>query len=364
MTMNRDCTKKCVRAGLAAVLAGCFLSIACSSIPTDIPVVDSRWVFEVKSTTIGVDGLLPAGVSVSGDAFAVAVDSVTAESSLRDLCAECEDALDAPVPKPAFNGRLTATAMLPAAMSSAELAAGDVAFVFRHDFDFDPLRPAGGTPGRLTVVLTEAGGREVARLVLDGNTDSLPPNAAVARTVALTPGAVGARFAMTIEIDSPAGGRDARHLVLLRAGDRVKVSAAPAGVRVSSARVNVAGRRVSIVPAEIGVEDVDGGIVDRIQSGAIVLDIANPFGTGLTAQMRIFRDGEIVVAKDFMVAPTPNSTVSFDLTADEFRTFLGRSGVQLGGSGVVTSPARAIVVAPSMEVEIDGKVDLTLRVGG
>ena len=234
----------------------------------------------------------------------------------------------------------------------------------QHNFGFDPLRPPGGSPGRLTATLAEAGGREVGRLTLNGATDSLPPVRLARRTIALAPGTIADQLTMAIEIESPAGGRDTEHRVPLQRSDRFLATVRPVDVRMSSAHVDVVGRRVRIVPAEIGVEGVDGGIVDRIQSGAIVLDVANSFRTGLQATMRILKYGEIVVSKGFTIGEAENSTVSLELTPEEFRSFLGQSGVRLSGSGIVTSPVGGIVVAPGMEVEINGKVDLTLRVGG
>lgn len=353
----------------AACVLACFLPGACS-IPTDLPVVDSRWVLEVQSTTIGVDGLLPAGVTLAGTSgpgggrvFAAEIAPVTEESSLASLCTECPET-DEPVFKPAFTGRITARAPLPADVSSAGLVSGAVALRLRHDFSFDPIRPPGGNRGRLTVSIAEAGGREIGRLELRGDADSLPPDRIAEHDIVLAAGLIEGELSMSIEIESPEGGRGAESRVRLGSTDRFVATAAPSDLRLSAAHVAVVGRRVSIEPAEIGVEGVDGGIVDRIQSGAVVFDIANAFRAGLDATMHIRRDGQAVVSKDFTVGDAANSTVSLELTADEFRSFLGQPGVTLVGSGVVTSPAGGIVVTPEMVVDIGGKVDLTVRVGG
>lgn len=349
---------------LAAVLAATFQT-ACD-VPTDVPVIDSRWVFEAKSTTIGVEGLLPSGVSVSGDAFAVEVGPATASETLGALCPECAVAAGRRVPKPAFTGSFVATSTLPSDVSSAELASGRMTLSLFHDFGFDPLRPPGGRPGSLTVTLTETGGRVVGRLTLNGASDSLPSQTAVEHEIALAAGTIGNEFSMEIEMDSPAGDReDRQHFVVLSDSDQVRATATPQDVRMSSARVDARGQRAEIEPADIGVESVDGGIVERIQSGAVVLDIANPFGVGLDAELRITRGGETVVAKDFVVTSAARSSASVALTAEEFRTFLGHPGVALGGAAVVSSsPAGGFVVAPDMEVAISSKIDLTLRVGG
>lgn len=340
------------------------LGVGCN-VPTDAPVIDSRWLFEVHSTTIGVEGLLPDSVSIDDGAFAVEATPVAASEDLGGLCPDCRTGPGGSVPKPAFSGSFEARASLPSGLSSGEVASGTVQLELVHNFGFDPIRPPGGAPGSLVATLTEeTGGRVVARLELDGATDSLPPDASFSAMLPLAPGSIGGALSMRFEVESPAGGTSAAHRVSINAQNHVRATATPMDVRLSSVRTDVLGRSASLEPAEVDVAGVDAGIVDRIQSGALVLEFANAFGAAMDAQLHIVQEADTVVSKPFKVTDGPNSTTSVELTADEFRAFLGKPGVMLAGSGVVTSPADGISLTPVMEVRIDGKIDLVLRIGG
>lgn len=335
---------------------------ATCNVPTDAPIIDTRWLFEVHSTTIGVEGLLPDSVSIGEGAFAVDAASVETVEELGDICDECPR--EGRVPKPAFTASFEKRANLPSGLTSGDLASGGVEFALVHDFGFDPLRPPGGATGSLVATLRdEAEGRMLARLAIDGATDSLPPGVTFSRTVLLEPGAIGGTLSMRFEIDSPAGGQADSQWVSVDAGDHVRATATPVDVRLSAARTDVLGRTASLDPSEVDVAGVDPGIVDRIQSGALVLEFANAFGAALDAHLHILQGGDTVVSKPFKVSDEPNSTTSLDMTADEFRAFLGKPDVMLTGTGLVTAPAGGIVVTPAMEVQIDGKIDLVLRVG-
>ena len=349
-----------LRVGLVLTVA---LAPASCDLPTSAPVLETKWLFEVRSTTIDVDGLLPTGVTRDAGAFSVAVDPGQAGQGLDELCPLCLELQGRSAPKPAFTGGVADTLDLPASVVSADLATGSVELSFHHDFDFDPLRPPGGQAGSFTVTVSEIGGRELARAVLDGAADSLPPGEPYRRTLALAPGTVGPQVVVAVSIASPAGGRDREHWVRFAADQSIRASVAPAGLSVSSAVVDVVGRQTEIEPAAADVEGVDGAIVDRIATGAFVLEIANPFGVGLDAEFVIVQGDSAVVRKDFQVSQDATSTESIPLSAEEFRSFLGKADVVLGGSATVVSPTGGVRVAPDMEVKIDGNVELVIRAG-
>lgn len=346
-----------------ALAVATMLLTACE-LPTGAPIIDTRWLFEVQSTTIGVEGLLPDSVSIEDGAFAVEATSVTASETLGTLCPDCISPDRDRVPKPSFVNSFNEEADLPSGLTSGDLSSGAVELTLAHDFGFDPIRPPGGEAGELTITLTEtAGGRELAKLVLQGTNVSLPPGANFSRTLPINPGSVGRALSLTLDVTSPAGGEDQAHWVPIEASQSVRITASPVDVRLASARTDILGRTADLAPAEVNVSGVDIGIVDRIQSGAFVLQFANPFGAVLDARMHITQEGDTVVSKAFNVPDDPTSNTSVDLTADEFRSFLGKPEVMLTGSGVVTSPAGGVVVTPTMEVRIDGNIDLVLRVG-
>ena len=80
---------------------GCLLLAACD-IPTDVPVLEQRWIIPVEETTLGVDRLLPSGITVSGSNFDVSVDPLTTSETLSSLCSSCVALNGLVVPAPAF----------------------------------------------------------------------------------------------------------------------------------------------------------------------------------------------------------------------------------------------------------------------
>ena len=92
--------------------APCLLLAACD-IPTDVPILEQRWVIPVEESALGVDELLPSGVTLAGSNFSVNVDPVSAGESIGVLCPACPDSGGVPVPVPAFSGSFSAIVDIP-----------------------------------------------------------------------------------------------------------------------------------------------------------------------------------------------------------------------------------------------------------
>ena len=338
--------------------------LAACDIPTDVPTVDSRWILEAESTTIGVGDLLPSGVRISGSQFAVDVDPFSTMRSLGDMCATCASLNLQMAPKPSFASSFTVDASFSADVSGADLASASVEIAITNNFEFDPIRPPGGSTGSLTLTLTDAAsGRQLGQTVVDGAVTAFGANQTLTRTMTLAPGQVGSSFVMTVELVSPAGGSAPTDLVPINTSDDFRVNATPSAVLVNSADVDVSNRNVTLDPVALDVGDMDAAIINRIQGGAIVLDIQNPFGVGVDAQLQITVGGQPVVTKAFSVSGQASSSTSVSLTGDDFRAFLGHNGVALTGTGSVSAAAGTITVRPDQQVLVDGKIDLTLQIG-
>ena len=134
---------KSIRATL--VLAGLAILTGCD-VPCEAPFLDQRWILPVDNSTISVTELLPSGVTVSGNNFAVSVGAFTTNKSLGDLCATCAALNGLTAPVPAFNGQLTLSQTLPANVQQATVVSGSALIAIQNAFAFDPL--AGG--GSLT----------------------------------------------------------------------------------------------------------------------------------------------------------------------------------------------------------------------
>lgn len=336
---------KPLRAALAIV--GVAALCACE-IPTEAPILEQRWILPVESTTISVDELLPEGVSTAGSAFSVDVDAFQTSRTLGELCPTCTTT-PVPVPAPQFNSTFSVETSLPEDVSSAVVSSGSVRITVQNDFSFDPAAGGGG----VTITLTAgSGGRQLGEVVLS----ALPPGTTV-QTLAIAPGDVGGTLAVTATVTSSGG-----QLTSLDTSDRITVTATPVQLLVGSATVDVAGELVDFDTIELDVEDIDSGIADRIQSGAIVLDVTNPFGVGVDATVVLHYPGG-TLTRTVTIGAGATSTSELAYSGDDFRRFLGEPGVTLTGSGTVSTGAGRITVAPGQEVVIDGKIDVTLRIG-
>ena len=339
---------KLIRATLAlaglAVLTGC-------DVPTEAPILDQRWILPVDNSTISVNELLPSGVTVSGGNFAVAVAAFNTNKSLGDFCTPCSALNGLTAPMPPFNGTLNLSQTLPANVAQATVVSGSARIAIQNGFSFDPL--AGG--GSLTVTMYDGqGGRQIGQTVFSA---PLAAGTTVTRTLTVAAGAIGASLHVDAALASPGG-----QTTTINTGQRLTITATPNPILVSSARVNVASRSVTVAPVDLDVSDIDSAITDRIQNGGIILDITNPFGVGVTAQLDITYPGG-KITKTLNVGSGATSTATLSYSGDELRSFLGKSGVRMTGSGTVSSSAGYITVTPGQQVLIKAKIDLTLRIG-
>ncbi len=341
---------------LAAV---CLLTLAACDIPTSPPQVEQRWILPVEQATLGVGELLPEGVQDDGSSFLVTVPPVTVVERLTDLCESCTALNGLVAPKPGFEDSLDVTTELPDGVSGAALQSASVRVDIHNGFGFDPLRPGGSGTGTLTVeVRAGVGGEVLGRLTMDGANESLPADATVSRMLPLAAATVGTTFQAAVHIDSPAGDP-----VVIDMSDELTVTATPITVRLASVLVDVSGEAVALDPVALDVAGIDEAITDHIETGAVLLDVTNPFGVALDAVLEIRHpDGSVV--KNVTIPADASSTVSVPYGAEELRAFLGKADVTLMGTGSVSAGAGAITVTPGQELVLDGKIDLTLTLGG
>lgn len=331
-------------AGIAA-LAGC-------DIPTEVPILEQRWILPVENTTISVNEFLPSGVTVSGNAFSVALAPFSTSATLGSFCPQCAPFQGVTAPAPAFQGTLTMSQSLPAGVSAATVQSGSINVAIQNGFNFDPI--AGG--GSVTITLRDGpGGRQLSQAVITGN---MAPGSTTTRILTLAPGAIGSTVVATTLVDSPGG-----QVTTIDNNRSITVTATPAPILVASATVNVTNRAVTIDPVELDVEDIDTEISDRIENGAILMDIVNPFGVALSVQVDINYPGG-KISKTLNIGSGATSTATLSYSGNDFRTFLGKSPVTLTGAGTVSASAGSITVTPGQQATIDAKLDITLRIGG
>jgi hypothetical protein len=208
-----------------ALAVGALLSSGCD-FPTAAPILEHQWLVPVDRSTISVAELLPAGVSISGSAFAVTVSPVVSAGTLGSLCSICGPLQGQTVPVPPFQGTFTSSTALPADVVSGVLASGTVQVSIRNGFSFNPL--ANG--GELVLTLRDgAAGRQLGRLELRGPADALPPGGTVDRTLTLALGAVGSSLTAVTDVMVPAG-----TVARIDNTQEIRVTATPTSVLVSA----------------------------------------------------------------------------------------------------------------------------------
>ena len=99
------------------------LGVVACDIPTELPILEPRLVFEAERSTITADQLLPANVTVQGNSFLVTFTTATVTRTLGEACPSCAQFNGQTAPKPAFTAAFPpATVSLPTGVRSATLS--------------------------------------------------------------------------------------------------------------------------------------------------------------------------------------------------------------------------------------------------
>ncbi len=347
----------------AAPAAALLLALAACDLPTDAPNWDTRWQVPAQGASFSVEDFLPAGVEEDPDSggFLLDADPVSFGRTLAELCPPCAQAEGQTVPKPAFTAELGSSLSLPDDVESVDLAAGTVIVHAGHDFDFDPIRPGQGNTGELKVELVDADdGRSLASVTADGETEAFPPgqDGRLEWEVELEPGQVGGGFEVRVLLESPEGDD-----VEVDGESSLQVEVVPGALEAASARIRAGGLAADLSPVSLDVEGLDAEVVDRVEEGALLLEVSNPFGVGLEAEVTIAGQGFPDIHRSVALSSEPSSGVEVSLSGEELRSFLGRPGVTLSGTAAVPGHESVMTVGPGQVVDLDFRIDLTLRMG-
>jgi hypothetical protein len=337
------------------------VTIACD-IPTTAPIVDTRWVVPVESTRFGVGELLPGAVSITGDSSAFVIDfaPVSFSASLATLCSACTIADGLTVPKPAFSDGFGSQLDFPSRISSVTILDGALRVRITNGLNFDPLRPANGVFGSLSIQLTDGSdGEAVGELFVDGAVRSLAPGTTLDLVLPFEPVTLDGVLETSVSIVSPAGDP-----VGLDSNLPLSVSASVEALRISEVAIDVSGESVSLDPASFDLDDIGDELTDRVLSGALVLDVQNPFEVGAGFQVSIIGSTFAAIQRVLSIQGLAGESIRVDFTGSEIRNILSAPSVQLGGGAVVDGAAGIIRVRPGQELVLDASLDLELRIGG
>jgi hypothetical protein len=209
----------------------------------------------------------------------------------------------------------------------------------------------------MTIVISNAG-TVLATHTIDGATAAFAPGATIERGIdfsaAVLPRTIGGSVRFDVTITSPQGDP-----VAINTSEFILVEAAEAAIGASSAKARVQDRHVAADPITLDLSGVDDELSRRVQRGALLLDIDNPFTVGGVLTATLTAPG-VTLVRLLPVGPG-SSTVSLEFTGPELRSLFGPNPATLVVSGPVSaSPAGPVVVRPGQALRAAGRLELYL----
>lgn len=374
-----------MRRPVTGIIALAMLASACA-FPTESPNWDMTWNLPVpddNGMSIGVKTFLPSGVDTvtpagtSTRAFRANVSSVPAIN--RTLGVQCPTCPSATAPKPAFTAPpATSTISLTAgtALTSATLFTGSqVAVTLTNGFTFDPINPPGGSPGTLTLTVSN-GATTLGTLTLQGPAQTIPAGQSKLFTITLA-GTFNTAQPLTIgmTMDSPAGA--AGSPVAMNPAQLFTAAAVPT-INIASANVSIAAQTFPAgTPTPIDLAGTDSSIVNRIVNdtqnrGTMYLTLTNPLTIGADATIT-FRsptgtpvaEAIVPITKTLTVPAAANattasvSTVAINLTGQELRRMFGRKIEAVFGGN---TKAGAATVTPAQKISVTSRIQVNFTI--
>jgi hypothetical protein len=361
-----------VRRAFAAPLLTLLALTACD-LPSEAPIFQQTWVVPTDTVTVGVEELLPAGLTVTGattPAFSISVPDALISTTFGAMCGEpaCQSPVTVTAPVPAFTspaGALSETLTFPSGMLSATITGGTLRIAVTNGLGFDPLRPngAGSAPyGSLEITIT-SGTLSSTQSIIGSPTSGMPSGETTIYSLPLPTGVYTGTIALDAQIDVPAG--DAAPM------QRDQVLGIVAGLQnptVSEATVAVIAQAIATPASDFDLEDVDIG--DDVVAGGLLLEVVNPFTATATLDLEFSApaqngDAAVSIQKTVNVAASSTTNGTINLTQTELRSLLGKTGVSISTTGTVngTGAGNGVTVLPTSEITIRTQLSLTINVG-
>ena len=322
----------------------CLILLGCD-IPTALPILEQRWILPLEQAKVGVEELLPAGVSVSDGVLEVSIDTITTNSSLDSLCAACAALNGSTAAVPAFTSSFNGSVNLPANMSSVEISSGSVHVAVTNGLSFDPL--AGGGSIEATI-LDGDGGLQLAQLIFSG---ALAPGTTLTQSISIGNSNVGNEVFAVITVTSPGG-----QIAPINTSEQLSVATTGSALIMGSTTVSLEGHAVEVDVVKLDLDHIGPEIIERIVNGSLILEVTNPFGVSLSGNINIGP-----TSKSFSISEDGRSTTTISYTRNELSSFLGEKGVILSLSG--TANGTSITLSSHQELTIEGAIDCLIRIG-
>ena len=367
--MTLSIPRRSRRVALLVALAG----VAACDIPSSAPILQQTWIVPTDSATIGAATLLPSGVSITAGAtptFIVSTPATVVNTNLGAICSQpaCQSATTVSAPTPAFTspvGLLGSTVNLPAGVSGVTVTGGTLNVVVTNNLGFDPLRPNGVNAAPYGQIIVTVSSGTVARTdtIRGSSTQGLPNALATTLVVNLPTGVYAGSVSIAISVVVPAGGTAS-----LNRNNAFALTSTLQNFGVSQATVVVSGVAVNTAPTSFSLSDVDLG--NQVQSGAVLLDVSNPFTASAALNLLLAapaQSGEAAVniSKPITIPAQPSSSITVALTQSELQSLLGKTGVSIRVTGTAsgTGAGNTTSVTPTSRITLRTRLQLILNVG-
>lgn len=343
-----------------SILALALVGLAACEFPTEPPRWDQTWVVPGDSITVSVAELLPTSVGLSDDstAFEAVTPATSGVFSLSQMCPECSAFNGTTVAKPEFDVTLNTAGSLPADLVAATLAGGSLSATLEHNLSFDPLRPStdpDSPRGHMVIRVTSAG-NTVAYDSISGYDRAFPAGTPITPTLAIQPVVVTDSLGIAISLYSPAGDPTE-----IDTSDTLGITVAESTVRISEATINVSDVTIDPVTTPMDFAGVDSTLVERIQSGALLLDVTNPFSINGTLDVAFQDDFPSIQRSLTVVQGSYPDSLTF--SGPELQAILGSDAVDVVASGTVTAPDGTVTVTPTQRLVLDTGFRLVVLIG-
>jgi hypothetical protein len=353
------------------------LFVACA-IPTEAPSWDMTWNLPVPDNgtlNVGVGSFVPPGVTIDSSAtprvFVAGVSSVP--SIVRTLGADCPSCPSATAPKPAFTAPLatsTITLVAGSSLTSGTIASGSQLIIaITNGFQFDPIKPPGGTAGTITFTLDNGGLTVGNPLVISGSASAIPPGQTTTFTMPLS-GVISSSSPLTVKMtmDSPAG--SAAQPVTM-SPTQPFTAAITSTLRLSTATVTIGAQAV-----KSGLDTLDMSGMSNVKTrvrdttgteGSMMITLTSPFTVGGSMNITFSKPPSDTgvfapIVKTLFLqaatsATTPKTTVdTISFSGTELRTILGRKVIaNFGGN----TAAGSLTVTPIQKITMSSRMQLT-----
>lgn len=335
------------------------LGPAACEFPTESPLWDQTWVVPVESIVVGATDLLPDDVDVNADttAFTAETPEATIRVTLADVCTSCLILNGLRTRKPEFGDTVTTETTLPSELVSATLAGGAFDVVVGHNLNFDPLRPSAdpGAPRGYMVFRFSSNGTVVAYDSISGDDAAFPGGSTLTPDLPIRPVEVSSSIVLDVYIYSPEGDS-----VTVEAFDTAGLTLHPSVVEISQVTLEASSITIEPVRSTMDFSGVDSTAIEHVQSGALLVDVANPWNVAGTLDVTL-EPPDPAIQRSLALRPgTYQDRIEF--TASEQRALLdaGVVGVEATGSFASTG---SVVVTPAQQLVVNGNLELVVLIG-